>query len=107
MVDLGKIADSVSEISDRNADSLSNVSDSLSIPYIENGKNGNITERTTRAREGIYSQRNFCWKQSTTASSIEITFPFASGSIPNQFLACVCVTSSRQCRGLSRKGCVR
>ena len=100
MVDLGKIADSVSEISDRNADSLS-------IPYIENGKNGNITERTTRAREGIYSQRNFCWKQSMTASSIEITFPFASGSIPNQFLACVCVTSSRQCRGLSRKGCVR
>ena len=29
------------------------------------------------------------------AELIEITFPFASGSIPNQLLACVRVTSSK------------
>ena len=62
MVDLGKIADSVSEISDRNADSLSNisdslsnVSDSLSIPYIENGKERNLN--VTRARENLFSKK--------------------------------------------------
>ena len=73
MVDLDKIADSVSEISDKNADNLSNVSDNLSIPYIENGKERNLNgnEPRARAREGNYSQRNFCWKQSTRASSIE------------------------------------
>ena len=55
MVDLDKIADSVSEISDKNADNLSNVSDNLSIPYIENGKERNLN--VTRARENLFSKK--------------------------------------------------